>query len=269
MVAPGSGGSRAYGVLAQSSQNNAIVVSGYSDFASSVLTLARLTNGAQLDTTYGGSGTGFALNSSMKEPNWAIPPGTVLHPNGDLLTAGTATTSQLAVAAYLPDGTPDTTFGTGGITTANFPGVSNGVGIAIQPSDGKIVVAGNNGIGNSTLVLARFLPPDPKVGSFTASPNPVPAGNGVTLTASNILDSNPTSTITQVALYVDSNGDGVLEPGTDTLIGYATQASPGIWSLTFIPSTLHLTTGRYTLFAQAEDDLGVLSDPFALALQVQ
>ena len=45
----------------------------------------------------------------------------------------------------------------------------------------------------------------PQIGSFTASPNPVTAGNSVTLTGSNITDANPSSTIKQVAFCVDSN----------------------------------------------------------------
>jgi uncharacterized delta-60 repeat protein len=160
-IAPsGSAFSSALGVLVQSSQNNAIVVSGYSNFGSQTeLNLARLTNGGQLDTTFGGSGTGFALNSSMTTQGFVGGLVIALHPNGDLLTAGTAVpTSNLAVAAYLPGGTPDTTFGTGGITTANFPGGSQGISIAIQPSDGKIVAAGTTGSG-SALALARFLAP--------------------------------------------------------------------------------------------------------------
>src|SRR5262249_53419976 len=55
----------------------------------------------------------------------------------------------------------------------------------------------------------------PQLGSFTASPNKVPAGSSVTLTAANVVALNPGSTVTQVAFYQDSNGDSVLQPGTD------------------------------------------------------
>jgi hypothetical protein len=63
----------------------------------------------------------------------------------------------------------------------------------------------------------------PQIGSFTASPNPVTAGSSVTLTAANVVALNPGSTVTQVAFYLDSNGDGILEPGSDTLLGYGTR----------------------------------------------
>ncbi|HKB40230.1 MAG TPA: hypothetical protein VKD72_27620, partial [Gemmataceae bacterium] len=103
----------------------------------------------------------------------------------------------------------------------------------------------------------------PQIGSFTASPNPGAAGSDLTLTASNITDANPGAGITQVAFYQDSNGDGTLEPGTDTLLGYATQTSPGVWTFTG-----SLASGTYTLFAQAEDSYGVFSDPLATTEQV-
>src|SRR5262249_28599335 len=38
--------------------------------------------------------------------------------------------------------------------------------------------------------------------------------------------------------------------GADTLLGYATQTSSGVWTFTF---TVNLAPGTYTLFAQAED----------------
>jgi hypothetical protein len=54
---------------------------------------------------------------------------------------------------------------------------------------------------------------------------------------------------------------GVLESGTDSFLGYGVQTSPGVWALTF--STAGLTSGTYTLFAQAKDSCGVFGDPLA------
>jgi len=68
-----------------------------------------------------------------------------------------------------------------------------------------------------------------------------------------------------VAFYLDSNSDGILEPATDTLLGYATQTSPGVWSCAF-PVTQ--ASGSYTLFAQAADSYGAFGDPAALSLTV-
>ena len=97
---------------------------------------------------------------------------------------------------------------------------------------------------------------------FTAGP--AVAGNPVTLTASNFVDTNPATTTTQMAFYADSNGDGVLDPLTDTLLGYGTQTAGGTWTL----SVTFLAPDTYRLFAQAQDDLGVRSDPLALDLGV-
>ena len=83
------------------------------------------------------------------------------------------------------------------------------------------------------------------------------------LTASNLTDTNPGATITQVAFYYIDNS------GNQHLLGYAAQTSPGVWTLSFSPSTSGLTSGTYTLLAQAEDSYGVFSDPFALTLTVQ
>jgi hypothetical protein len=134
-------------------------------------------------------------------------------------------------------------------------------------ADGKIVAAGQGAYTRQNsydFVVARYLcdPVPPKIGSLT-----VTGGGSVTLTVSNITDGNPNSSITQVGFYLDSNGDGKLEPGTDTLLGYATQTSPGVRTLSV--STTDWATGSYTLFAQAQDSYNLLSDPFALTLTVQ
>jgi hypothetical protein len=130
---------------------------------------------------------------------------------------------------------------------------------------------GNIWMGNIAKTIDPCIPAqgasasNPQIGSFTANPNPVTSGNSTTLTVSNIADTNPSATITHVAIYMDSNGDGKLDSG-DTLIGYAMQTSPGVWTLTY---TVNLAPGTYTLFAQALDNYGLFSNPFALSLTVQ
>jgi hypothetical protein len=118
-------------------------------------------------------------------------------------------------------------------------------------------------VGGSDLFLMALDLPALQIGSFTASPSST-AGSPVTLTASGVQDLNAGGTITQVAFYADSNGDGVLDPATDTLLGYGSQTSTGTWTFTFKFST----AGTSRLFAQAKDNFGLLSDPLALDLQV-
>jgi uncharacterized delta-60 repeat protein len=169
-----------------------------------------------------------------------------VQPNGDILTASAYTG---LVSRFLPDGTPDVTFGNGGTES---PIVGSVTALAIQP-DGKIDVA-------SGFTIARLLPGEPVIGSFSASANTLSAGSSVTLMASNITDSNPGSTITQVAFYAQVNG-------VNTLLGYGAQSSPGAWTFK-LTRPAGWAAGTYTLLAQATDNFGVLGEPLSLDLQV-
>jgi hypothetical protein len=166
-----------------------------------------------------------------------------------------------ALARYNPDGSLDATFGSGGLVYPTFG--QGDTAVALQ-ADGKIVVtAGNNG----NFGLARYLPSEPAIGSFTSSSSSVSAGSSVTLTASSISDGNPQASISQVTFYLDSNNDGTLETSgsnADTLLGYGTLSSTGGWTFTW--STTGLTAGTYKLFAQAKDNYGVYGDPASLTV---
>jgi hypothetical protein len=175
---------------------------------------------------------------------------------------------KMIIARFTPQGTLDPQFGIGGWNTSgntlNLVVDQNSMlSMTLQP-DGKAVLVGSSidtaGVG---FAAARFDGDALTIGSFTANPNPMTAGTSVTLTASNITDSNPGATITQVAFsYLDNSGN-------QHLLDYAAQTSPGVWTRSFSPSTFSLTSGTYTLLAQAEDSYGVFSDPFALTLTVQ
>jgi uncharacterized delta-60 repeat protein len=233
-----------------------------------------------LDTTFGnGTGSVVFANPQVTPPDEGAG-AVAIESDGKPIIAGNASSggkpSYSQVARLNVDGSLDATFGNGGLVTTaigNFTTGSAGSfggsfsALAIQP-DGKILAAGYASVsgGGNEWSLARYLPSEPQIGSFTASPNPVASGSSVTLTAANLTDGNAGSSITQVAFYLDSNGDGILEPGTDTLLGYATQTSPGVWTLTF--STANWAAAIDTLFAQARDSYGVLGDPLALSLQV-
>jgi hypothetical protein len=95
----------------------------------------------------------------------------------------------------------------------------------------------------------------PQIGSFTASPNPVTVGSGLTLTASNIH-----GVTRQVSFYyLDSSG-------AKHVLGNATYTSPGHWTLSI---TVNLAPGTYTLYAQAGSVLGLFGDPVAFTLTVR
>jgi uncharacterized delta-60 repeat protein len=185
--------------------------------------------------------------------------------DGKILVGGSAVNGDqahnMALVRYNADGSLDATYGAAGTGVAmTLIGTgADATALALQP-DGKPILAGfsfANGV--DSVALARYLPSAPQVGSFTADPNPVTAGASVTLTASNLTDANPGSTIAQVTFYYfDSSGNKVT-------LGTVTQGSAGAWSLTF---TVSLPPGTYTLYAQAEDSYGVFGDPVPLTLQV-
>jgi uncharacterized delta-60 repeat protein len=279
-------GSTSTGVNGALLQNGAIVLSGFSTFGGqNDLTLARVAASGQIDTTFGGSNTGFAISTSM-----AVGRTIVQATNGELYTAGredpteppSSGTIDLGVAAFLPNGTPDLTFGTDGVTAIDFGGTDDrGRGIALQ-SDGKIVAAGyshpNGSSAPGNFVVVRLLPSYPQAvpGSFTASPNPAPAGSSVTLSAS-FTDGNPAVSSITVYFYLEATGDGILELGsamqlTDSTahLAYPNATWDGSkWNVSLTTNDLAgLTSGNYTLYAQAVDNYGVLSDPLAISFSV-
>jgi uncharacterized delta-60 repeat protein len=235
--------------------NGAIVLYG-SNGAN--LTLARLQSNGQLDTSFAKSG--FAVSSI--QPDFTRYRGLAQGANGDLLAAGNSNGS-MAVAAFLPGGAVDTTFGTRGITTVSFSSSAITTGLAVQ-RDGKIVVAGTTSPSNN-YVLARFLPANTQIGWMTAAPNPV--SSGASLTVSNISDNAYlNTTIIQVSFYQDMNGNGALD-STDQFLGTGTlNSATGIWAFTF--STASLVKGTYTLFAQAGDG-NLLYAPLFIQVAVQ
>jgi uncharacterized delta-60 repeat protein len=223
--------------------------------------MARYTANGSLDSTFGTGG-------EVTFPSTEEPISAAIAADGKLLISGWNTSNvALTLARYNLDGTADATFGSGGFVTSAIGSKSNGWGVALYPSTdttgnaGKIVVVGNSYNGAKwNFLVARYLPSEPEIGSFTASAYTVAAGSSVTLTASNITGGNPGATITQVAFYyVDGSGN-------QQLLGYGTQTSPGVWTFSF---TVSLAPGSYTLYAQATDSFGAVGDPVALTLTVQ
>jgi hypothetical protein len=96
----------------------------------------------------------------------------------------------------------------------------------------------------------------PVIGSFSASPAVVQAGNPFTLTAGNVTEAG--GTISTVAFYLESNGVSGLQIGSDLFVGNGTQSGSN-WS----PPPLDTTgwgAGTYTFYAVATDAAGVSSD---------
>lgn len=89
----------------------------------------------------------------------------------------------------------------------------------------------------------------PTITSLSDSPDPVIQGRNLTLIANNVAD--PDGSIIQVEFYRDSDNDGVLDVGTDSLLGLDVSANDG-WSWTGSTKGFPLEANRY--FARAQDN---------------
>ena len=182
----GSVDDRAFAVAIQS--DGKIVVAGYSSVVTgtsiqSRIALARyindgVTDGA-LDGSFGAGGmvattvavaSGASANALAVEPDPNPPNGDLLIvagvANGVSVTTGSTTTTQdvFLVARYKEDGSADSTFNggdasnmTGVVTTAVGTVKDQAYAVAIQPSDGNVVVAGSSFVtAQRQMALARY-----------------------------------------------------------------------------------------------------------------
>lgn len=116
--------------------------------ANSDFGLIRYNPNGSLDSTFGSGGTvvtDFA-NGSLDEVF-----GVALQADGKIVAAGRSN-ANLALARYMPGGSLDPTFGTGGLVVTDLGSTEVIRAMVIQP-DGKIVVAGATG---ADFALARY-----------------------------------------------------------------------------------------------------------------
>jgi uncharacterized delta-60 repeat protein len=128
------------------------------------MAVARYDADGTMDTTFNGVGL-RTIDFGVS----AFASGVAIQPDGKILVAGRATTSgfpiDFALARLNVSGSLDSTFSGDGRLTTDFSsgGTSRndfGAAVAIQPSDGRIVVAGsaggNSGGGVPLIALARY-----------------------------------------------------------------------------------------------------------------
>jgi uncharacterized delta-60 repeat protein len=126
------------------------------------LALARFTTTGGLDPTFGGTG-GVTLDLGGDQSAYAV----AVRADGKLVVAGnsdvaTSAYPEALVARFAADGTPDATFGSGGVAINSFStGQDEFADVAIQ-ADGKIVAVGSidpptGGAAQPSFLMARFL----------------------------------------------------------------------------------------------------------------
>ncbi|HEY6985486.1 MAG TPA: hypothetical protein VH375_05355 [Rhodanobacteraceae bacterium] len=138
-----------------------IVAAGFTDEnGPDQVGLIRLTTDGQLDTTFGNQGK-VVINAGQSANGSSQARALVIQPDGKLLIAGFASgqfNSELLVMRLDSDGSPDATFGTGGIVrTPVGTGEDIANAIVLQP-DGRIVAAGSSvaADGRRDFALARY-----------------------------------------------------------------------------------------------------------------
>lgn len=116
--------------------------------------LAQYTSSGTLDSRFGFEGryTTFPRDGRVA--------GSAVQPDGAILLVGsqastTVSGTSVALLRFLPDGTPDPSFGTGGAVETASNGQVAGAAVAVQ-SDGRIVVAATHSSPEGGTVLFRY-----------------------------------------------------------------------------------------------------------------
>jgi uncharacterized delta-60 repeat protein len=151
LVTTDFGGSvdRAFAMALQPDGKLVVVGDSDANFA-----LARYHSNGSLDPSFGTDGKVITSFGGTDQASAVI-----LQPDGKIVVAGqtdTGISTDFALARYMPDGSLDGGFGSGGRITTNFTGNSDDVGAAVVlQSDGKIVVGGTS---EENFALARYTP---------------------------------------------------------------------------------------------------------------
>ena len=131
-------------------------------FCCLVLKTAFTQTPGSLDLTFGTNGivlTPAGISDTYAKSILLLPDGKIII-SGETNNGGSG--YAIAIGRYNPDGTPDITFGTNGITLISTPGLSNFIFASSLLPDGKILVGGGSAPpgsgGISRNILARFNP---------------------------------------------------------------------------------------------------------------
>ena len=131
--------------------DNRIIVVGTSITGNSRnIALVRYNADGTPDTTFG---TGGTIITDLG--GWDFGQAIALQADNRIIVVGTSITGNsrnIALVRYNADGTPDTTFGTGGTIITDLGGWDSGQAIALQP-DNRIIVAGTS---NDDIALVHY-----------------------------------------------------------------------------------------------------------------
>lgn len=125
--------------------------SGYS------VAVARYNLDGSLDASFGTNGRTVTTVPGVSLGDW----GMALQSDGSVVVTGyyqysNGNPQDTFLLRYTAAGVLDSTFGNNGITVFDAGGSDVGYSVAIQPSDGKILVAGYSSLTNGSAFVARF-----------------------------------------------------------------------------------------------------------------
>ncbi|MFN6440948.1 MAG: DUF4347 domain-containing protein [Nostoc sp. DedSLP01] len=151
------GSDTAYGVAVQA--DGKIVVIGESYNSNGNFAVARYNPDGSLDSSFGNGGKAIADFANQTDKPYSV----TIQPDGKILIAGityNGNQTDAALIRYNPNGSLDTTFGTGGKVVTNFEGKNEWIKSVAVQSDGKIIVGGylnpNDGTLNNDFLLIRY-----------------------------------------------------------------------------------------------------------------
>ena len=146
---------------------------------------------------------------------------------------------------------PDSVAGDGWQVVVDTTGWSSGIYTCYATAQD------NDGGWGSPAIAILTVNERPTIAGLTDTPDPVVAGENLTLTATGVSDAD--GGVVLVEFYRDENGNGTLEtgPGEDLWLGTDNSAAGG-WQT--VVDTDGWSWGTYTYFAQAQDDDGLWSD---------
>src|SRR5262245_82010 len=152
----GMGRSEARALVQQASDGKLVVAGVSNDGTEDQFTLIRYGTDGMLDTA--GFGTGGIVTTSVGTGD-AAASGLALQADGKLVAAGQAsngTNTDFALVRYDTSGTPDGTFGSGGIVTTPI-GKDDGAAAIVYQPDGFLAVAGFATTTQMDVAVARYV----------------------------------------------------------------------------------------------------------------
>jgi uncharacterized delta-60 repeat protein len=150
-------GGRCWGTTVAELPDGRLVVAGHRDDRNAI-TLLRYWPDGNLDESFGDRGVvTTTLGEKVSQANSLL-----VQADGKLVVAGTTSQGGLqliAVLRYLPDGTPDSGFGKGGVVTLASDAGANARSV-VQQTDGSLVVAARRQNADKQLsgILVHLLP---------------------------------------------------------------------------------------------------------------